>query len=94
MNSQSTGGVTDDPKRAFVLDTSVLMHDPTCIFRFDEHDIHIPMIVLEELDADHLAQEITNAREDVTDAKTDAVRQAAETRLGQLQEVQAALSKI
>ena len=39
-------GVSDDPKRAFVLDTSVLMHDPTCIFRFDEHDIHIPMIVL------------------------------------------------
>ncbi|MGH8241687.1 MAG: PIN domain-containing protein, partial [Steroidobacteraceae bacterium] len=27
------------------------MHDPTAIFRFDEHDIYIPMIVLEELDA-------------------------------------------
>jgi len=38
-------------RRIFVLDTNVLMHDPTAIFRFDEHDIYIPMIVLEELDA-------------------------------------------
>jgi PhoH-like ATPase len=38
-------------RRIFVLDTNVLMHDPTAIFRFDEHDIFIPMIVLEELDA-------------------------------------------
>jgi len=38
-------------RRLFVLDTNVLMHDPTAIFRFDEHDIYIPMIVLEELDA-------------------------------------------
>jgi PhoH-like ATPase len=38
-------------RRIFVLDTNVLMHDPTSIFRFEEHDIFIPMIVLEELDA-------------------------------------------
>jgi PhoH-like ATPase len=38
-------------RRIFVLDTNVLMHDPTAIFRFDEHDIYIPMTVLEELDA-------------------------------------------
>ena len=38
-------------RRIFVLDTNVLMHDPAAIFRFDEHDIYIPMIVLEELDA-------------------------------------------
>ncbi len=36
--------------RLFVLDTNVLMHDPTAIFRFEEHDIYLPMIVLEELD--------------------------------------------
>ena len=35
----------------FVLDTNVLMHDPTAIFRFAEHDIYLPMVVLEELDA-------------------------------------------
>lgn len=37
-------------KKLFVLDTNVLMHDPTALFRFQEHDIFIPMIVLEELD--------------------------------------------
>ncbi len=34
-----------------MLDTNVLMHDPTAVFRFEEHDVYIPMIVLEELDA-------------------------------------------
>lgn len=34
-----------------MLDTNVLMHDPTAIFRFEEHDIYLPMVVLEELDA-------------------------------------------
>jgi PhoH-like ATPase len=44
--------VTEEPRRRiFVLDTNVLMHDPTAIFRFDEHDIYLPMMVLEELDA-------------------------------------------
>ena len=37
--------------RLFVLDTNVLMHDPTAIFRFQEHDRYLPMAVLEELDA-------------------------------------------
>lgn len=37
-------------KRLFILDTNVLMHDPTALFRFDEHDIYLPMVVLEELD--------------------------------------------
>lgn len=40
-----------EKKRIFVIDTNVLMHDPTAIFRFSEHDIYIPMTVLEELDA-------------------------------------------
>ena len=38
------------PSKLFVLDTNVLMHDPMSLFRFDEHDIFLPMIVLEELD--------------------------------------------
>ena len=37
-------------KKLFVLDTNVLMHDPSALFRFQEHNIFIPMIVLEELD--------------------------------------------
>jgi PhoH-like ATPase len=38
-------------KRIYVLDTNVLMHDPTALFRFEEHDVFLPMTVLEELDA-------------------------------------------
>ncbi|NNK37975.1 MAG: PhoH family protein [Xanthomonadales bacterium] len=38
-------------KRLYLLDTNVLMHDPTAIFRFEEHDVFLPMMVLEELDA-------------------------------------------
>ena len=38
------------PARLFVLDTNVLLHDPMALFRFKEHDIFLPMIVLEELD--------------------------------------------
>ena len=37
-------------KRIYVLDTNVLMHDPTALFKFDEHDIYLPMQVIEELD--------------------------------------------
>jgi PhoH-like ATPase len=36
--------------KLFVLDTNVLLHDPICLFRFEEHDVFLPMIVLEELD--------------------------------------------
>jgi PhoH-like ATPase len=38
-------------KRLFVLDTNVLLHDPTALFRFKEHDLYLPMMVLEELDS-------------------------------------------
>ena len=37
-------------KRTFVLDTNVLIHDPNAIFNFDEHDVVIPITVVEELD--------------------------------------------
>ncbi|KGP64301.1 phosphate starvation protein PhoH [Legionella norrlandica] len=37
--------------KLFVLDTNILMHDPTAIYHFDEHDIYLPMVVLEELDS-------------------------------------------
>ena len=36
--------------KLFVLDTNVLLHDPSSLFRFEEHDIYLPMITLEELD--------------------------------------------
>ncbi|NNF16923.1 MAG: PhoH family protein [Gammaproteobacteria bacterium] len=51
--------------RIFVLDTNVLMHDPTAMFRFDEHDVYIPMVVLEELDRGKkgLSEAARNARQ-------------------------------
>nr|WP_294885981.1 PhoH family protein [uncultured Limnobacter sp.] len=42
--------VTHTGKKIFVLDTNVLMHDPTSLFRFEEHDVFLPLITLEELD--------------------------------------------
>jgi PhoH-like ATPase len=38
------------PSKLFVLDTNVLMHDPASLFRFEEHDVYLPMMTLEELD--------------------------------------------
>ena len=37
-------------QKLFVLDTNVLMHDPSSLFRFEEHDVFLPMMTLEELD--------------------------------------------
>ena len=49
----------------FILDTNVLMHDPSAIFRFQEHDVFLPMVVLEELDAGKkgLSEVARNARQ-------------------------------
>jgi PhoH-like ATPase len=41
---------TSSDKKIFILDTNVLLHDPAAIFRFKEHEVFIPMRVLEELD--------------------------------------------
>ena len=46
----SRSGDKSGKTKLFVLDTNVLMHDPSCLFRFEEHDIYLPMITLEELD--------------------------------------------
>ena len=48
--SCKTDAVPSSAIKLFVLDTNVLMHDPTSLFRFDEHDIFLPMVTLEELD--------------------------------------------
>lgn len=37
-------------KQIFVLDTCVLLHDPQAIYRFDEHDIYLPLAVIDDLD--------------------------------------------
>src|SRR5699024_2706649 len=52
-------------KKLFVLDTNVLLHDANCLFKFEEHDVFIPMIVLEELDHQKkgLSEVARNARQ-------------------------------
>jgi PhoH-like ATPase len=45
-----TSGQTTTIKKLFVLDTNVILHDARCIKKFDEHDVAIPITVLEELD--------------------------------------------
>ena len=52
-------------RRLFVLDTNVLLHDPAAIFRFEEHDIYLPMVVIEELDRNKqgMSEVARNARQ-------------------------------
>jgi PhoH-like ATPase len=48
--SRKSAAAQAEVRKLFVLDTNVLMHDPTCLFRFEEHDVYLPMMTLEELD--------------------------------------------
>lgn len=48
------------PARLFVLDTNVILHDSSCITQFAEHDIVVPIAVLEELDHFKKGNEILN----------------------------------
>ncbi|MDF1574659.1 MAG: PhoH family protein [Bacteroidales bacterium] len=47
-------------RKIFVLDTNVLLHDYKCIHNFDEHDIVVPITVLEELDRFKKGNDIIN----------------------------------
>ncbi len=51
--------------KLFVLDTNVLMHDPTSLYRFEEHDLFIPIMTLEELDGNKkgMSEVARNARQ-------------------------------
>ena len=56
-------------RKLFVLDTNVLLHDPSSLFRFEEHDVFLPLIVLEELD-DHKKGMTETARNGRTASRT------------------------
>jgi len=64
-NKTSTVAQLAPRTKLFVLDTNVLMHDPTSLFRFEEHDIYVPMATLEELDANKkgMSEVARNARQ-------------------------------
>jgi PhoH-like ATPase len=49
-NKSSNKSSSQSPRKLFVLDTNVLLHDPSSLFRFEEHDVFLPMMTLEELD--------------------------------------------
>lgn len=42
--------VPPSSKKVFVLDTNVLLHDPNSILHFQEHDVVLPIVVIEEID--------------------------------------------
>jgi len=67
--------------KLFVLDTNVLMHDPTSLFRFEEHDIYLPILTLEELDNNKkgMTEVARNARQ-VSRFLDDLVTAQGETR--------------
>ena len=51
---------TGKDKKVFVLDTNVILHDSTCLYHFDEHDVVIPIVVIEELDRFKKGKDILN----------------------------------
>ena len=63
----SRGGSSprESRNKLFVLDTNVLLHDPTSLFHFEEHDVYVPMATLEELDSNKkgLSEIARNARQ-------------------------------
>jgi PhoH-like ATPase len=75
---------TTTMRRLFVLDTNVLMHDPTAIYRFEEHDVYLPMVVLEELDAHKkgLSEASRNVRQ-ISRFLDDMIRGATKERIDQ-----------
>ena len=65
MNAKRAKNSKSPSTKLFVLDTNVLMHDPLSLFRFEEHDIYVPMMTLEELDANKkgMSEVARNARQ-------------------------------
>ena len=77
--------MSDDTRegRMFVLDTNVLMHDPTAMFRFQEHDVYVPMVVLEELDAAKKGtSDIARNVREVSRILDEVIRDADEAAIG------------
>ncbi len=68
------------PTKLFVLDTNVLLHDPTSVYRFEEHDVFLPIMTLEELDDNKkgLSEVARNARQ-VTRMLDEIVSHHSET---------------
>ena len=79
VKPKTTKKKSTGPSKLFVLDTNVLMHDPMCLFMFEEHDVFLPMIVLEELDGHKkgMTEVARNARQ--TSRSLDALAATVES---------------
>ena len=60
--------------KTFVLDTNVLLYDPNALFAFDEHDVYIPITVVEELDRFKKDLNETGRNARTVSRKLDALR--------------------
>jgi PhoH-like ATPase len=72
--------------KLFVLDTNVLMHDPSSVYRFEEHDVFLPIMTLEELDNNKKgmseiarnARQITRTLDEIVTSLTDGIENGIE----------------
>ena len=76
-SKQSTASL----KKIFVLDTNVLLHDPTSVYRFEEHDVFLPIMTLEELDnnkkgmseVSRNARQVTRTLDEIVSSHTEGI---------------------
>jgi PhoH-like ATPase len=61
-------------KKTFVLDTNVLLHEPTAILRFQDNDVVLPITVIEELDRFKKQPEMTGRNARQVSRAIDALR--------------------
>lgn len=61
-------------KKVFVLDTNVLLHDPTAMLRFEDNEVILPMTVIEELDRFKKQPEVTGRNARQTSRTLDELR--------------------
>ncbi len=67
---------THTSQKIYVLDTNVLIHDPTALHRFDEHEVVLPIVVLEEMDKvkrgfDELARNVREVSRELDEISHD-----------------------
>lgn len=62
-------------KKTFVLDTNVLLHDPSAMLRFGDHDVVLPITIVEELDRFKKQPEMTGRNARQASRTLDALRQ-------------------
>ena len=77
---------TSSLNKLFVLDTNVLLHDPTSVYRFEEHDVFLPIMTLEELDNNKKglsevarnARQVTRVLDDIVSSHDDGIENGIE----------------